>query len=341
MDPFSRRPLGKTAISLPALGFGGSEIGNLHRPVPEEEALAAIAAAYDGGIRYFDTAPLYGGGLGEHRMGHVLRRHRRADYVLSTKVGRLQVPRDWRQAPGWHSLDALPFELVHDYGHDGVLRSLEHSLLRLGLDRVDIALIHDVDPYNHGEVEQKRLFRIAMDGAYPALMKLRGEGLLGAVGVGVNDWRVCQEFAEAGDFDCFLLAGRYTLLEQGALPFLDFCSARGIGVILGAPFNSGILARGPIAGTQHNYQTPSTELLDRVRRLSELCARHVVSLPAAALQFPLGHPAIVSVLPGPRSAAQVPQCLAWMSEAIPASLWAAMKADGLLDSAVPVPIDQR
>jgi D-threo-aldose 1-dehydrogenase len=314
--------LGRTALELTVLGFGGSQVGNLHRPVPEDDAARAIATAWKLGIRYFDTAPLYSRGLGEQRMGRALRDHPRDAYVLSTKVGRLVT------ADG----------VEYDYSYDGVLRSIEESVERLGLARIDVALIHDIDPYTHGPQGQRRRFREAMEGAYPALDRLRSERVLGAIGVGVNSWRVCQEAVEAGDFDCFLLAGRYTLLEQEPLAsFLPLCERRGIGIILGAPYNSGILARGAAPGAQHNYMEPSREVIDRVRRLEVVCARHGVSLGAAALQFPLAHPAVVAVLPGPRTAEQVEASVRWLEETIPDGLWRELKRERLLEAAAPTP----
>lgn len=315
------RRLGRTAVGLTVLGFGGSQVGNLHRPVPADDAARAVAAAWDLGIRYFDTAPLYDLGGGERRLGEALAGYPRNDYVLSTKVGRLVAP---------HGIE-------HDYSHDGVLRSLEDSLRRLGLARIDVALIHDIDPYNHG-ADQPRRFREAMEGAYPALDRLRRERVLGAIGVGVNSWRVCQDAAEAADFDCFLLAGRYTLLEQEALAsFLPLCERRGIGVIVGAPYNTGILARGAIPSAQHGYAEPSVQIAERVRRLEAVCARHRVSLGATALQFPLAHPAVVAVLPGPRSAAQVEASVRWVAEAIPGDFWQELKREELIDASAPTP----
>ena len=321
MRATDRRHLGRTAVELTVLGFGGSQVGNLHRPVSEDDAARAVATAWDLGIRYFDTAPLYDRGLGEQRMGAALRRHPRDGYVLSTKVGRL----------------VGPHGIAYDYSRDGVLRSIEDSLRRLELARIDVAFIHDIDPYNH-EADQPRRFREAMEGAYPALERLRRNGALGAIGVGVNSWRVCQAAAGAADFDCFLLAGRYTLLEQEALAsFLPLCARRGIGVILGAPFNSGILARGATPGARHNYADPSVDVAERVRRLEAVCARHGVSLAAAALQFPLGHPAVAAVLPGPRSAAHVEASVRWLGEPIPDDLWQELKFLRLLDAEAPTP----
>ena len=320
MGAADTRRLGRTAVELTVLGFGGSQVGNLHRPVPEEDAARAIAAACDLGVRYFDTAPLYDHGRGERRMGEALRGWPRDAYVLSTKVGRL----------------VEPHGIAYDYSHDGVLRSLEDSRERLGLSRIDVALIHDIDPYNHG-AEQPRRFGEAMAGAFPALARLRREGVLGAIGIGVNSWRVCQAAAEAVDVDCVLLAGRYTLLEQEALAFLSLCERRGIGVIVGAPYNSGILARGATPGAQHNYTAPSPQIAERVRALEAVCARHGVSLGAAALQFPLGHPAVAAVLPGSRDAAQVAASVRWLGETIPADVWRELKSRRLIDAEAPTP----
>jgi D-threo-aldose 1-dehydrogenase len=314
------RCLGRTAVELTVLGFGGSQVGNLHRPVPEDDARRAIAAAWDLGVRYFDTAPLYDHGRGERSMGEALHRRPRDGYVLSTKVGRLVEP---------HGIE-------YDYSHDGVLRSLEDSHERLGLSRIDIALIHDIDPFNHG-AEQPRRFGEAMAGAFPALARLRREGMLGAIGIGVNSWRVCRAAAEAVDVDCVLLAGRYTLLEQESLAFLSLCERRGIGVIVGAPYNSGILARGAVPGTQHNYAAPSPEIAERVRAIEAVCASHGVSLGAAALQFPLGHPAVAAVLPGSRDAAQVAASVRWLGETIPTDVWRELKVRRLIDAEAPTP----
>ncbi len=336
MKPNHRRPLGRTPLSLSVLGFGGSSVGNLYQPIGEEDAAAAVAAALAAGIRYFDTAPLYGKGLGERRMGRALGQHSRDDFVLSTKVGVLPASVD---APaGKKILDphGLPFRLVFDYGYDSVMRSVEDSLERLGMDRIDVALIHDIDAHTHGEADQKSRFREAMEGAYPALIKMRDEGTVRAVGVGVNDWRVCQECLGAADFDCFLLAGRYTLLDQGALAtFLPACQERGIGVIVGAPYNSGILARGATDGATYFDAKPSPQVLEKVRRMDRICAGHGVSLAAAALRFPLGHPAVASVIPGVRSAAHVERNIQLFDETIPADLWRELKDEGLIDGATP------
>ena len=338
MNPFQRRTLGRTSLSLTTLGFGGSSVGNLYHPVVEEEASDAVAAAYGAGIRYFDVAPLYGNGLGEHRMGRDLRRYRRDDFVLSTKVGRLLEPLDPGSANTERDPHRLPFQVVYDYGYDGVMRSMEDSLQRLGMNRVDIALIHDIDAHNHGVGGQKQYFRTAMEGAYPALEQLRDEGTVRAIGVGVNDWWVCQDCLETADFDCFLLAGRYTLLDQGALAtFLPACLERGVGVIIGAPFNSGILAPGAADGATYDDAKPSPAILEKARRVNQICAGHGVSRAAAALRFPLGHGAVAAVLTGVRSAAQAEENIRLFDEAIPDDLWRELKDEKLIDGAAPIP----
>ncbi len=323
-----RRRLGRTKLELTTLGFGGSAIGNLHQPVPEQSAFEIVAAALEGGIGYFDTAPLYGGGLGEHRIGHVLRRAKRDDYVLSTKIGRMLRPIPSGVSPGPYT-DQLPFEIVHDYGYDAVRRSIEDSLQRLGISRIDIALIHDIDPYNHGDAYRER-FREAMEGAYPALVKLRDEGVLGAIGVGVNNVDVCEACAKAGDFDCFLLAGRFSLVERIALKsFLPLCQARGIGVIIGAPFNSGILARGTKSAGTYNYLPVPEDVRRKVEAIEGLCSDHGVRLPDAALQFPLRHNSVAAVLPGMRSVEQVATCIAGIAAKIPEAFWSDLDNLGL------------
>ena len=331
-----KRLLGRTSLSLSVLGFGGSSVGNLYQPIGEEDAAAAVAAALDAGIRYFDTAPLYGNGLGERRMGRAFGQRLRDGFVLSTKVGMLPAPVGAGAKTKVLEPHGLPLQVACDYGYDGVMRSVEESLGRLGMDRIDIALIHDIDVHTHGNVDQRNRFREAMEGAYPALVKMRDQGTIRAIGVGVNDWRVCQECLEAADFDCFLLAGRYTLLDQGALAtFLPACQERGIGVIIGAPYNSGILARGAIEGATYFDAKPPPQILEKVRRMDRICAGHGVSLAAAALRFPLGHPAVASVIPGVHSAAHVERNIRLFDETIPADLWHELKDEGLIDNAAP------
>jgi D-threo-aldose 1-dehydrogenase len=328
------RPLGRTGIQLTTLGFGSTGLGNLYRSQTEDGAMATVQAAHDAGITYFDTAPLYGFGLAEHRMGAALRRTA-GPVVLSTKAGWRLGRRNPADGPG-SAADSLfehpaPFKLRIDYSFDGVMRSFEDSLQRLGTDRVDILLLHDCDRRNHGEDGYRTRFREAVDGAARALVSLREQGAVRAVGAGLNEWQACQDFAEACDFDCFLLAGRYTLLDQGALAsFLPMCGRRGIGVILGGPYNSGILATGPVQGAMYDYAPAAPEVMQRTRAIASACARHAVPLRAAALQFPLSHPAIATVIPGARDPAEVAENLALMTQPIPDALWQDLRGSGFI-----------
>jgi D-threo-aldose 1-dehydrogenase len=331
------RKLGRTGLRVSQIGFGGAPLGNLFAALSEVDAASAIGNAFAAGIRLFDTAPLYGHGLSEHRIGAALRHCKRDDFVLATKVGRLLRPDT--AATGGHYRNILPFATQFDYSYDGVLRSVEDSLQRLGLARLDIVHIHDVDVWTHkSQAAMDERFAEVMGGGYRALLRLREEKAIGAIGVGVNEWQACQRFAEAGDFDCFLLAGRYTLLEQAALDsFLPLCVARNIAIIIGGPFNTGILATGAVAGATYNYHPAPANVMERVSRIEAVCHRHGVALASAALQFPLHHPAVASVIPGARSAAEVAANLATFETPVPAALWAELKQAGLLRADVPTP----
>jgi D-threo-aldose 1-dehydrogenase len=331
------RPLGRSPLRLTALGFGGTAIGNLYRAVTEQDAAATIAGAFEAGLRYFDTAPLYGHGLSEHRFGTAFRAAGDADFVLSSKVGWRLVPARGRDPEAGLFVGVPPFRRTLDYSYDGVLRSFEDSLQRLGRDRIDILLLHDCDRRNQGDAYPER-FAEAIEGAYPALRRLRDEGLVGAIGCGLNEWQACEDFARAGDFDCFLLAGRYTLLDQSSLEsFLPLCRERGIGIILGGPYNSGILASGAVAGAHYDYAPASAEILDRVRRIEAVCRDHDVALKAAALQFPLHHPVVASVIPGMRDGQELAENLALLRRPIPDEFWRALTRQGLLHEAAPIP----
>ncbi len=306
-------------IELPPLGLGGAALGGLHGPVSEREGAAALEAAWSGGIRYFDTAPLYGSGLGELRFGAFLRAEPRESYVLSTKVGWRIRPLERAERPG-----SLPFGREVDYTYDGTLRSIEDSLSRLGVESIDVALVHDVDPYNHGEEYGRRRAEV-LDGALPALERLRDQGLVRAVGIAVNNCDVCLDFLEHARPDLFLLAGRYSLLDRTAeRALLPACAARGVGIIVGAPFNTGILAKGPAGKFNHGAAPP--DVLARVEAMQKVCAAHGTSLMAAALHFVLRHPVVASVLPGPRSADQVRSLVAAFGETIPEALWPDLEA---------------
>jgi D-threo-aldose 1-dehydrogenase len=332
--------IGNGGIRFTELGFGTAPMANLYRAVSEEEADAALNAAWDVGSRYFDTAPLYGLGLAETRLNRFLRGKSRDEYVISTKVGRLlQVcPPDQRTGIG-KFFDVPNRREIYDFTYDGVMRSLEASLERLGLDRVDILFAHDLDVFNHGTQGQlDHYLNEFMDGGYKALLSLREQGVIKAFGAGVNEWQPCQWLMERGDFDLFLLAGRYTLLEQEALEtFLPLCAARGVGIVLGGPYNSGILATGPKPGAWFNYNPAPAHVLDKVARIEAVCTRHGVRLIEAALNFPLTHPAIVSLIPGGQVAAEVRSNLAILSTPIPAGLWAELKAEGLMRQDAPTP----
>jgi D-threo-aldose 1-dehydrogenase len=330
---------GKGALRFTEIGFGAAPLGNLYRAIDEATAQSVLARAWDGGLRYFDTAPLYGFGLSETRLNPFLRDKPRDSYVLSSKIGRLLrvCPPDQRTGIGkW--FDVPSRQEIYDYGYDAVMRSLEFSLERLGVDRIDILYAHDLDVFNHGSAEalQARLEEF-IGGGYRALLRLRDEGVIRAFGAGVNEWQPCQWLLERGDFDIFLLAGRYTLLEQGALGFMDAAHARGVGVVIGGPYNSGILATGPVPGAHYNYDPAPPAVMDRAGRLQAVCAAHGVRLVDAAFRFPLGHPATLSVIPGGQGLAQMDGNLAAAAATIPGDLWADLRAQGLIDAAAPLP----
>ncbi|MFC7555965.1 aldo/keto reductase [Pseudoroseomonas wenyumeiae] len=302
----------------------------------ERTAIDAVATAITLGVTLLDTSPFYGHGLSEHRCGTALRIAGREGVVLSTKVGRWMEPRQG-SGPAAGFVGGLPHQAVVDYSYDGALRSVEQSLLRLGTDRIDVLLIHDVDVWTHGDMMEQR-FREAMEGAYPALHRLRAEGVVKAIGVGVNESEMCVRFARAGDFDTMLLAGRYTLLEQAALDdFLPLALEKGIGIMLGGVFNSGVLATGAIPGAKYNYRDAPPEILERVRRMEAICAAHAVRLPDAALHFALAHPAVASVVLGAGSPDEVRRNLSALERPVPAAFWAELREAGLLRAEAPVP----
>ena len=319
------------------LGFGGAPLGDLYAPLDDRVAIATVEAALDAGIALVDTSPLYGRGLSEHRIGTALRRHPRSAVVLSTKVGRVFVaaPRGVARAEGYAG--GLPHEGHFDYSYDGALRSLEQSLLRLGVAAVDIALVHDVDPWTHGDAAPARQ-RDALGGALRALVDLRSQGVVRAIGIGVNDAEVCVRFAQEADIDCVLLAGRYSLLEQPALDaFLPLARERGVGVMLGGVFNSGILATGAIPGARYNYRAAPPDIVERVRAIERVCAAHDVALAHAALAFVLGHEAVSSVVLGAVSPDEVARNVAMLARPVPPSLWRDLKAERLLRADAPTP----
>jgi D-threo-aldose 1-dehydrogenase len=318
-------------IDLPKLGLGCAPLGGLLNGVSAEDAAAVLATALESGVRYFDTAPYYGFGLSERRVGDAIRG--RPDVILSTKVGRLLKPGPPADPAAFGWPEPLPFHPVYDYGYDAVMRSFEDSLQRLGLDRIDILLVHDIGPFTHTDPdEERRHFRDAMSGGYRALDELRRAGLVKAIGIGVNEVDVSLRALDHGDWDVFLLAGRYTLLEQTPLATLfPECERRGTRIIIGGPYNSGIL----VGGRHWNYAEAPEDLQARVFRLRSLCDRHGVPLPAAALQFCLAHPVVETVIPGARTSRELQQALEWIETRIPDGLWEDLRQEGLLEPQAP------
>jgi D-threo-aldose 1-dehydrogenase len=341
MAMLNRRKIGKTKLEVTELGLGGAPMGGFRATISDAEAMSLTEAAYEVGVRYFDTSPFYGYGRSELRMGAVLRQKPRDEYVLSTKIGRIMhAMRPGEKPPADFRANGLPgFAPVFDYTYDGVMRSLEHSYLRLGLSRIDIALIHDVDFWTTKDraVLEER-FKTVMDSGFKALDELRKAGIIGAIGVGINEADTSLRFVQAGDFDCMLLAGRYTLLEQGGLEaFLPECVKRNVSVILGGPYNSGILTGGVKPGATHDYVAAPAPLIEKAQKIEAVCQRHGVELGAAAMQFPLLHPAVCSVIPGALSVAEVKQNVARLSAKIPVELWSELKREKLLDPNAPTP----
>ncbi len=326
MNPRERVPLGRTALTVTRFGLGTAPLAGLFEEVEESKGIGVIERAWDAGIRFFDTAPLYGHGLAEIRLGKALKQEPRDQFTLASKVGRL-LRADVPPEPGQSFRGTPPVNPMFDFSYDGVMRSVEESLERLGLRRIDILHIHDPDDH----------YEEALDGAYRALDRLRSDGVIGAVGAGMNQAEMLTRFAREANFDCFLLAGRYTLLDQVALKkLLPECVERGITIIAGGVYNSGILAD-PKPGAHYNYQTAPAELLERARQIRDVCARHGVPLKAAAVQFPLGHPAVSCVVVGCRSTAQLDESIEMFEFEIPPALWLDLKSAGLLPDNAPTP----
>lgn len=329
-------------LSPTPLGFGGAAIGNLYRPVSDEAAVAAVAQSWSQGVRYFDTAPHYGFGLGEQRLGAALEQiDPHGEALVSTKVGRLLTPVETGARERHGFVDANAFEPVFDYSHDGVMRSFESSLKRLGRDHVDILFAHDLGAATHGAAHAGRWSEF-IGGGYRALRRLRDEGVVGAIGLGVNEWQVCEQAMAEGEFDVFLLAGRYTLLEQTALAsFLPRCTERGVSIVVGGPFNSGVLACAAPSEAHYDYGAPPEWVSTKVAALRAACADWNVELPAAALQFPLAHPQVVSVIPGVADADEARVAAHRMNAPIPSGFWADLIDRGLIDPGAPVPMAER
>lgn len=337
-SPLPTRKLGRTGLEVTTLGFGGAPLGDIYEELDDAVAIATVEEAGHTGVTLFDTAPFYGQGSSEHRVGTALRRQPPGSFVLSSKVGRILKPAPQGRTKTSRFVGGLQFDVINDYSYDATLRSHEDSLQRLGLPAIDILLIHDADAWGHGPEEGPKRFREAMDGAYRALQRLKEEGAIKAIGVGLNDPGYVVNFLKEGDFDCFLMAGRYSLLEQPALAeVLPLAAKKGAGVMLGGVYNSGILVTGPIDGAKYNYLPAPPDIIDKVRRIDAVCQSHGVPLATAALHFCLGHPAVSSLVLGAVTPGEIKQNRAAIVADVPASLWSDLKNEGLLDPAAPAP----
>ena len=328
IDPTAKVQLGNTKLRVTRMGLGGAPLGGLFQDVAQETAVSTIRRALELGINFVDTAPLYGHGKSEEFFGRALAGANKAGIVIATKVGRLLVPTERDRLKPDEFDNPAPFTPVFDFSYDGVMRSFEASLKRLNADRIDILHIHDPDDH----------FEDAIRGAYPALDKLRSQGLISAVGAGMNQAEMPARFAREGNFDCFLLAGRYTLIDHtGLRELLPLCVEKKIGIIIGGPYNSGVLASGARPGAKFNYADAPSAVLEKVRKVESVCARHAVSMKAAALQFPLAHPAVAAVIPGARSVAELEENFKLIREPIPAEFWADLRQEGIVPEEAPLP----
>ena len=344
MDPAELRPLAHTGLELTALGLGSAPLGELFERVTDAESSAVVDAAWDAGVRYVDTSPFYGHGKSEIRVGRALGDRPRSDVVVSTKVGRLlrrpADPATYTTQSGW--LGALPLDIRFDYSYDGIMRSVEDSYLRLGMNRIDVLFIHDLDEAFHPDPEVLAEHRRdLLHTGWRALEMLKAQGVIGGYGAGLNDRASFRWFLDHMEVDVFLLALRYTLLDQGVLDDeLPRCQDAGTGLVIGGVFNSGILAAGPRPGAMYDYKPAPPEVLERAGRIERVCAEFGVPLAAAALQFPLGHPLVASVIPGAVSASQVERNVAAFRHRIPPDLWTALRDAGLLHPDAPVPDEE-
>lgn len=309
--------VGKTSLRVPRLGVGTAPLANMYAPLPDSQAVEMLQWAIANGMNFFDTAPLYGAGLAERRVGMAVRGVPRDQFILQTKVGRI-VREDG--------------SIYFDYSREGILRSIEESLARLGLDRIDSVLVHDPDTE-----QTDRHYRQVLDEAFPTLGDLRSQGVIQSLGAGMNQWQMEWDFARNFDVDCFLLAGRYTLLEQTSLDFLQYCRDQQISVFLGGVYNSGILAVGPQPGARYNYREAPPEVMEKARKIQAICQQHNVPLRTAAIQFAAAHPAITSLIIGSVSVAEAADNREMWTADLPAALWADLRDAGLIEPGAPVP----
>jgi D-threo-aldose 1-dehydrogenase len=342
MDPFEKRRLGKSGVEISSFGFGGAPLGELFTRVSDADAEATLQAAWDEGIRYYDTAPWYGRGQSEHRLGRFLYRQPRGEFVLSTKVGRiLKAPRHPERFDTGFWTGGLHFDHVFDYSYDGIMRAYEDCLQRLGMNRIDLLVIHDLDLRHHVADAKVAAYlgQLATTG-WRALDELKTAGLIRGIGAGINEEGMIPRFLDLVDLDFFLLALRYTLMDHDTLDVeLPYCQRRDVGLVIGAVFSSGITATGPVPGAKYDYADATPEALEKVRRIKAVCERHEVALPAAALQFPFGHPCVASVIPGGFEPAHIRANLDHMRATIPADFWAELRHEKLIRADAPVPGD--
>ncbi|MFP6646956.1 MAG: aldo/keto reductase [Candidatus Latescibacterota bacterium] len=336
----SRRRLGNTDVEVTEFGFGGAPLGDLFVAVTEPQAQETLAAAWQGGIRYYDTAPFYGHGKSEHRIGHFLRQQPRDEFVLSTKIGRvLTAPRDPASFDGGVWVGALPFDFYYDYSYDGVMRSWEDSLQRLGLPSVDLLLIHDLDAFFWDPDQRLSAYEQQLRASgWRALEELKRDGRIRAIGAGINRSTAIPRLLDLVDLDFFIVAMPYTLLDQGVLDDeFPRCQERDVGIVIGSPFASGILVTGPVEGARYAYDFASEEILEKTRRIQTVCQRHDVPLPCAAIHFALAHPSVAAIIPGGFQPDHVRQNLAAHARTVPADLWTELQAEGLLRADAPTP----
>jgi len=348
MEEIEKRNLGKTSAAVSKLGFGSGGLGELSQRISEDEAQRVLQAAWDGGVRYFDTSPFYGCGKSEHRVGHFLRQQPRSEFVISTKVGRVfKAPRDPEAFDGSFRLGeqkfywkgGLPFEFEYDYTYDGIMRSYEDSLQRLGLPSVDLLLIHDLDfLFHQTEARVNAYLEQLSTSGWRALSELRSNGQIRGVGAGINELGMIPRFLDVVDLDFFLVALSYNLLDLSSLDEeFPLCRERNVGIVSGAVYASGILATGPVEGAVYNYAPASEEILEKTRRMEAVCQHHSTPLAAAALQFPLAHPLVAAIVPGAIAPGQVEENIQRFRHPIPAALWSELKGEGLLPEDAPTP----
>lgn len=337
MKPSDNRFHERSGLTFTALGFGGAPIGNFNGVFSDEGASAMVEQSWRQGIRYFDTAPGYGNGLSEYRLGHALRGRDRSELVISTKVGRVLTPTRGASKVNGQYVDIPPFVAEFDYTYDGVMRAVEQSMQRMLTDHFDALFIHDCDRYTHG-ASQPDYFRQALVGAFPALESLRDQKVVKAIGFGVNETEVMTDAIKATDADLCLLAGRYTLLEQDPLDdLLPMCEERGVGLVLGGVYNSGVLATGPVRGARFNYAPAPAEVLQKAGAIAAICESHGVPLAAAALQFAYAHPVVTSICVGARNDVQQARNVKLFETQVPEQLWVDLRSAGLIRDDAPTP----